>query len=670
VARNIPADAPERRYSKLIFAAKTTASGLLALLIAFTFNLDQPQWTLLTVFIVSQPRQDGLVFAKSFYRIIGTVVGATMALVLVAVAAQERVVFLGALAAWVGLCAFGSQYALGWASYAFVLSGYTAAIVGIPGALDPSNAFYVAVARVTEVSVGITVTAAISHLVLPDSFTAALRRAITAARAGPTNYALAVLRSDGTMAGRIGLLKQAAAIDAACRSAMFADREIRRTRHHIGCLCGALVDVAASAQCLGSGVHQLRMSAHAHAGFPHAVAEFGRLLSWRAGGIDGLLLRERLATARSRLRPALQAAPRSDRERSRIVATLDRLSGFLDSVCSFAEVYAASTLGRRDAQAAPCFELTPLHDLRSAAWIGLRAFLSVVIASSFWILADWPHGSTFAILAAVATARLATMGHQVPLAIMASLTFTFATFPTFLLIDVALPLASGFPAFAIVVAPALFACALLMASDKPAVMILGYMSALMFASAGAFQNSMVYDPVGLLNTCIAAVLAGVLALVLWSVVFPETPAAVRRRFVRAAVRALTPVVQARPVVLAEFESVMGGALVRFCGESGPTGEEQEACLQTGLVLLGAGRELVLFNEPVLAHLPLGTARMRAGVHAAIAQCLSELRRDPVEVPALRAATGELVKRQNELALCKAELDHRYFRRQREMVHAG
>ncbi|MDT5348310.1 MAG: Fusaric acid resistance protein family, partial [Mycobacterium sp.] len=36
-----------------IFAAKTTASALLALWIAFAFNLDQPKWTLLTVFIVA-----------------------------------------------------------------------------------------------------------------------------------------------------------------------------------------------------------------------------------------------------------------------------------------------------------------------------------------------------------------------------------------------------------------------------------------------------------------------------------------------------------------------------------------------------------------------------------------------------------------------------------------
>jgi len=50
--------------------------------------------------------------------------------------------FLGVLAFWIGLCTFGSQYTRNFAAYSFVLSGYTVAIVGIPGALDPTNAFY------------------------------------------------------------------------------------------------------------------------------------------------------------------------------------------------------------------------------------------------------------------------------------------------------------------------------------------------------------------------------------------------------------------------------------------------------------------------------------------------------------------------------------------------
>jgi len=80
----------------MIFAAKTTASGLIAPLVAFTFNLDQPQWALLTVFIVAQPQ-------------------------------SGRVLFLGALAFWIGFCTFGSQYARDFAAYSFVFSGYTLA---------------------------------------------------------------------------------------------------------------------------------------------------------------------------------------------------------------------------------------------------------------------------------------------------------------------------------------------------------------------------------------------------------------------------------------------------------------------------------------------------------------------------------------------------------------
>jgi uncharacterized membrane protein YccC len=152
-----------------IFAAKTTAAGLIALLVAFTFNLDQPYWALLTVFIVSQPLQSGQVLAKSLYRMIGTIIGAGVALLFVALFAQGRALFLGALALWIGLCAFDSLYARNFAAYSFVLSGYAVAIVGIPGALDEGNAFYIATGRVTEVGLGILAAATVNHIIPPSS---------------------------------------------------------------------------------------------------------------------------------------------------------------------------------------------------------------------------------------------------------------------------------------------------------------------------------------------------------------------------------------------------------------------------------------------------------------------------------------------------------------------
>src|SRR5271167_99100 len=218
---------PRTNWVPWIFAAKTTASGLIALLVAFTFNLDQPYWALLTVFIVSQPQQSGSVLAKSFFRIIGTVIGAGVALLFVALFAQERVLFLGALAFWIGLCAFGSQYAKNFAAYSFVLSGYTVAIVGIPGALDAGNAFYIATGRVTEVCLGIIVAATINRIVLPDTLGSQLWQAVADARQTLADYAIALLEHGDTGPLRAKLLVQAIAIENLRASAIFEDREIR-----------------------------------------------------------------------------------------------------------------------------------------------------------------------------------------------------------------------------------------------------------------------------------------------------------------------------------------------------------------------------------------------------------------------------------------------------------
>src|SRR5579871_5350002 len=86
-----------------MFACKTTAAGLLALWISFRLDFAQPQWALMTVFIVAR-KESGLVMTKSFYRIVGTLAGCAMSLLLAALFSQTAELFLLALAAWIGLC--------------------------------------------------------------------------------------------------------------------------------------------------------------------------------------------------------------------------------------------------------------------------------------------------------------------------------------------------------------------------------------------------------------------------------------------------------------------------------------------------------------------------------------------------------------------------------------
>jgi uncharacterized membrane protein YccC len=88
-----------------LFAVKTFAAGMLALYIAMSIGLDKPYWALTTVYIIAQPLT-GAVRSKAIFRLIGTVVGATMTVALVPNLANAPELLSTALALWVGLCLY------------------------------------------------------------------------------------------------------------------------------------------------------------------------------------------------------------------------------------------------------------------------------------------------------------------------------------------------------------------------------------------------------------------------------------------------------------------------------------------------------------------------------------------------------------------------------------
>ena len=653
-----------------IFAAKTTASGLIALLVAFIFNLDEPYWALLTVFIVSQAQQSGQVLTKSFYRIIGTVIGAAVALFLVGLCAQERVLFLGGLALWIGVCTFGSQYAKNFAAYAFVLSGYTAAIAGIPGALEAGNAFYIATGRVTEISLGIIVAATVSHVVLPNSLVPSLWQGVVDAHAGLADYAVALFGAGDTAPLQAKLLGQAIEIETFRASAIFEDREIRARSNALRLLDLALINSVGTAQLLRRTLDALgQAAASIEAGIDEAIAEaIAAIKRWRVAAIDAAGLGRGLVQARARLPLVRQlCCDRSSPDEEVIgrIAVVARLREFFAALTAYAESYEAVVSGEKPEPRPIGFAHS--NDPVVALWTGLRAALAVLVVSSFWILTNWAHGSTAAVLGAVATARLATMAPAVPVALGATLSFALATIPAFIIVEVLLPLADGFGMFAVAVAPMLFLCAFLMAHKKT--MLIGYMSALLFASAGQFLDQMVYDPVAMLNTCIAAVVSAATAMVLWAIIAPATPEAARLRFVRAARRALAGIAaRRRRIGLAEFQTAMTEALGQLRGQLRPDQPDDIAAYEAAIALFGAGRELIRVREDrassATAALELDIAelagsqgaqwldRARRTARDAAARCLGELRGDAVGAKQAQSAARTIVA----LAAIRDELE--------------
>ncbi|MEX5612382.1 FUSC family protein, partial [Pseudomonas protegens] len=150
----------------LLFAARNLIAGGLALYLAFRLDFEQPQWALTTVFIVSQS-SSGMVLAKGAYRLLGTLVGAVVSILLIATLGQAPLLFLLAMALWLAFCTTGASLLRNHAAYGFVLAGYTTAIIALPATAAPLQVFDQAVARCSEIGLGIICAAVASQLLWP-----------------------------------------------------------------------------------------------------------------------------------------------------------------------------------------------------------------------------------------------------------------------------------------------------------------------------------------------------------------------------------------------------------------------------------------------------------------------------------------------------------------------
>src|SRR5246500_422467 len=112
----------------LLFGLRVWASVCLALYVAFWLELDNAYWAGTSAAIVCQP-QLGASLRKGWFRMIGTIVGAVVIVVLTACFPQDRVGYLGSLALFCGLCGFAATVLRNFASYAAALAGTTAAII-------------------------------------------------------------------------------------------------------------------------------------------------------------------------------------------------------------------------------------------------------------------------------------------------------------------------------------------------------------------------------------------------------------------------------------------------------------------------------------------------------------------------------------------------------------
>ncbi|MER9327372.1 FUSC family protein [Mesorhizobium sp. M0488] len=518
--------------SDWIFALRTVSAGLIALLAAYALKLDHPQWAMMTVFIVAQPVA-GMVLAKGFYRLLGTLAGGIAAIGITTVFGANPWVLVTALAVWIGICTLVSSLLRNPEAYGAALAGYTAMIIGLPAFGQPHVVVDLAVARCAEIVLGIVCAGLTSRLILPklasDAIISRLKRCIL----DLATYAGGAF-SGGDPATLSGLHRKLVADTqtlgemrayARLEAPSFAPRAhpVRRT-------IGQLLSALSAARAL-----------HAHAAPKNAAlipvrSELQALvgeLATKPGALNDTspwIARLDAIAGKARQMPDASADQGDDR-----VGTITRLIIAAD----FAEAL-KQVLRGLDALRAPVTR--PTRDSRQPALVvhrdypgafrnAVRAALATLLVAAFWLTTKWSEAAGTVILVAVVSSLFAARPDPVQVS-WGFFKGTLLAFPfAFLVGQIALPALPGFGWFTLFVVPILVPAALAMANPRFVGVATAF--AINFLAFLSPHQAMTYDP-GPFLAGSASILVGILlAIAVFIVVLPADPLRAASRIVRA-----------------------------------------------------------------------------------------------------------------------------------------
>lgn len=163
----------------LVFSTKAYLATALALVVGFSQNLENPYWAVLTVYIVLNPPETGAIRSKALFRLIGTIGGGTVMLLVTGLFGDQLGVQVTATIAIIAMSTVIRQIDRTPTNYLWFSGGVTAGVVGLTNLMQPTNMFDYATARVGEISLGILAITAIDSLFWPRPMTPDFLRTMT-----------------------------------------------------------------------------------------------------------------------------------------------------------------------------------------------------------------------------------------------------------------------------------------------------------------------------------------------------------------------------------------------------------------------------------------------------------------------------------------------------------
>lgn len=358
----------------LQFACKTVLGAELALWFAMQLGLSQPLLAMMTAIIVAQPLS-GMVMQKGLARLAGTLVGMAMSLVLMRFFAPMPWLFLLLLSLWMGLCTAASTLLRSAWAYAFVLAGYTVAIICLPVMAHPLAVLDHALQRGAEIGLGVICATAMSAFFWPQKVEQQLLLGAREAWSAGLSAASALLRGESyERRPLLDTLSRVVAVDAQREHAWFEGRTGQLRAAAVRVFSRDLLTMLRLARGVGRQWRLLNPE-QAHAMAPW-LDEFQQLLRQAEMGAFEAFAARLQGAAEA---PELQPVEKSFLARMALLQRLV-LSGYRS----------LQAVVRGDAPAEPASGMSWHRDGLAAAFCGLRSATACGLLGVAWLLSGWP----------------------------------------------------------------------------------------------------------------------------------------------------------------------------------------------------------------------------------------------------------------------------------------
>src|ERR1700730_12417186 len=531
----------------IIFSVNCYIATILTMFVAFSLDLKSPGWAMTTVYLTSQPLS-GAMRAKAVYRAIGTFVGgaAMVAIVPNLVDAPELTTL--AIILWVALCVFVSLLDRTPRSYMFVLSGYTAALIGFPSVLAPGTVFDTAVSRVEEITLGVVCAAIVHSLIFPKSAFSAFEQKLRTAIADTRRWLADGLIQQATPEAEMERRRIAADISELYFLGTSLRLDTSPQRPDIGTIRSfdrKVVTLLTLVSAIDDRLTLLRRHGPLDATLSQALTAIYDWLQVQAPGD-----RRRAAELKEACLVAMPAVgPQSswgDLVQVNLTVRLIELIASWQACLHFATDRAAPAQPASDdiREAAAEIGPKPMHtDPGIALLSALAATVAMGICAFFWIATAWPEGAGAIAFAAVSCTLFASLDDPTPA--IRNITLLLALCIPIVLVYqfFVLPAITGFVLLCAVIAFVLIPAGILMAI--PAYAVVGLALALGFCVEMSLQTSYTADLAVIVNSNSAFVLGGVVALVVTRMMRVIGTQASARRLIRATHRDLADLAAGR-----------------------------------------------------------------------------------------------------------------------------